>query len=315
MRRSRSRLTLWFSAALSFIAFVAGFNIAVDPFGYFGTNRVGYYFSSEREIKANLVRSETYDAILLGDSRIAFTDPFYARSLDYDFLNAAFADANLRELYELLLQSRLDRVRLVVLGLMYDGLKDCPGPGSAIVPRFWDDLRYSASWSQLGYALEAVWAWGRGMDAAYQQDGSRAVEDKLLRDMALGGARNQMYWRKVADKRANWDGDLDFKAPCLAIMRDMQALSERHGFELVVVFLPYNNDIIGDADWASWLERHGHHLQRLKEIVPGVVDLSNSHFSDRENFWHHDAVHFTPQVGARIIEEALRQRGLARAGS
>ncbi len=48
---SRNALVLWLIAALSIIGIIAGFNMAVGPFGYFGADTVGYYFSSERMIE------------------------------------------------------------------------------------------------------------------------------------------------------------------------------------------------------------------------------------------------------------------------
>ena len=64
---ARNALILWLATALSIVGFVAGFNFAVDPFGYFGRNSIGYYFSSERQFKFNIVRRDDYNAIVLGD--------------------------------------------------------------------------------------------------------------------------------------------------------------------------------------------------------------------------------------------------------
>ena len=95
MRKTSKLLLLWLAAALSMVGFVGGFNIVIDPFGYFGTNSLGYYFSSERQFKFSLVSGYDYNAILLGDSRIAFTDPSYITLSGYRFVNGALREPQL----------------------------------------------------------------------------------------------------------------------------------------------------------------------------------------------------------------------------
>ena len=97
MTKTPSLLFIWLIAVLGSTGFVAGFNVAVDPFGYFGTNRIGYYFSSEREFKYSIVKSYDYNAIILGDSRIAFTDPAYIARPEFRFVNGGIGGSSLAE--------------------------------------------------------------------------------------------------------------------------------------------------------------------------------------------------------------------------
>jgi hypothetical protein len=112
-------LLLWLVTALSLVGFVARFNIVIDPFGYFGANSLGYYFSSERQFKFSIVKGYDYNAIILGDSRIAFTDPSYVDLSGYRFVNGGIAGATICELVSLLAASRLSQLRLAVVGLEY----------------------------------------------------------------------------------------------------------------------------------------------------------------------------------------------------
>src|SRR5680860_1528559 len=123
-KNSRNALILWFATALSIFVCVAGFSSVVDPFGYFGNNTIGYYFSSERQFKLGLVNGGDYNAIILGDSQIAFTDPSYIRRPDYKFVNGGIGGASVREQLALLSASQLDRLKLVVFGLTFGDLQN-----------------------------------------------------------------------------------------------------------------------------------------------------------------------------------------------
>jgi hypothetical protein len=48
-------------------------------------------------------------------------------------------------------------------------------------------------------------------------------------------------------------------------------------------------------------------IAQVEEIVPHVVDLGTSQFSDSGNFWLDDSMHFKPATGARIVEEAINR--------
>ena len=169
------------------VGFVGGFNIVVDPFGYFGTNSLGYYFSSERQLKFSLVRGYDYNAIILGDSRIAFTDPSYIKLPDYTFVNGGIAGASIAELVDLLSASRLDRLKLAVFGLEYGDLAHCfddQALENAARREFWpwDTLRFAASWTQLSYAITAVKARAKDLDPAYYADGTRSIVAKDFKE-------------------------------------------------------------------------------------------------------------------------------------
>lgn len=305
-RSPRNALALWFATALSLVACVAGFNMVIDPFGYFGMNRIGYYFSSERQFKTNLVRQESYDAMIMGDSRIAFTDPKYITKLNYKFVNAGFASASLPELYSLLQGAKLSKLRLLVVGLHYVDLKSCSDQ-KLNTTSVWDPVRYGMSWSDLRYATKALDKRYKGESPSYHRDGTRAAEKDIFRDAALGGHKSQRYWQKVKSAGNVWRQQLVFSDACLDIIRKIKDLSRIHGFEFVLVFLPYDEDIWGNADWNQWIARPRHQRQfdRLRNIVPNYVDLSYSRFSASHNFWAHDPLHFLPQVGAKIIERSV----------
>ena len=317
MNKTPKLLLLWLATALSVVAFVAGFNVMIDPFGYFGNNSLGYYFSSERQFKFSLVRGYDYNAILLGDSRIAFTDPSYINFPRYTFLNGGIAGATIPELVSLLSASRLEQLKLAVLGLEYEDLDSCDDKNRA--PKNtpttsdsgpWDSLRFAVSWTQLSYAIKTISARAKDVEPRYHPDGTRSIVSKAFAESVLG-SKNQRYWSKIDDRTENGNGNPHLKlgAKCRELLSEARALSDRYGFAFMVVFLPRDRDLLTRRypDTPQMRDEVKRFLAQVQEIVPHAVDLTDTSFSDSQNFWLNDPTHFKPEVGARVLEEAIRR--------
>jgi hypothetical protein len=324
-RIARVRLLQWLTAAAVAIAVPAGFVAAVDPFGFFGTNTVGYYYSSEREFKPNLVRAAPYDALALGDSRVAYTDTSLI-GLPYRFLNGGIGGGTLWDAVTVLRASRLGDLKLVVIGLTYGSFarpgsceeKRSPerSPVAAFLDRLlepiFEPIRFSASWLQLWYAVDALRAKAKGEPPYYRPDGTRVSTDKDLSDATLPG-KTERYWSlirhdaEVIAAVTPTQPGLVVDETCLRLLAGMVDLARQHGFRLVLVFMPLNRDFL-DAGLAAWLasDYSRRSIVRVREVAPYVVNLFDSRFSDSANFWLHDPNHFRPHVGARMIEEAIR---------
>jgi hypothetical protein len=311
-------LILWLATALSIVGFVAGFNFAVDPFGYFGWNTIGYYFSSERQFKFNIVRRDDYNAIVLGDSRIAFTDTSLIARPEYSFVNGGIAGASLAEQVALLSATRLDRLKLAVFGLQYSDLRQCSDKFVPRSPESLDGLRFAASWLQLGYAIEGLIARGKGKGPEYHADGTRSPVSKLIVELGVEG-KTPRYWGKIQrdlpeDPKAAPRFELE--AGCRQLFREARDLADQYGFALVVVFLPRNGDFLSRVNWDAPDARQKieEFVSQVREVVPHVVDLTISSFSDSQNFWLDDSTHFKPAIGARVVEEAIGRSLGARNG-
>ena len=88
-------MTLGSTAAI--LGLVGLFNWLVDPYMVFGNNRLGgIYISGEREMKLYLVRNSPHQALLIGSSKMAHTDPDSIRG--YRFLNVSFSNAQPEEI-------------------------------------------------------------------------------------------------------------------------------------------------------------------------------------------------------------------------
>jgi hypothetical protein len=318
-RSARNAFIFWFATALSLVGFIVGFNVVVDPFGYFGRNTIGYYFSSERQFKFSIVKSYDYNGIVLGDSRIAYTDTSAINHPEYTFVNGGIGGASVMEQVALLAASRLDRLRLAVFGLQFGDLAHCsddeaPRKGVVVAPKeygSWDGLRFAASLTQFGYAIQAVVARAQGRNPAYHEDGTRSVADRYIAEAALDG-KTPRYWKKLRKdieegptKRVGYP----FGAKCRELLSKARRLADRHGFALMVVFLPKNGDVLKHLNWDTPQAREEtrQFLAQVEEVVPHVVDLSTSSFSDSRNFWLNDSRHFKPLIGALVVQEAIER--------
>jgi hypothetical protein len=302
-------LILWLATALSIVGFVAGFNFAIDPFGYFGSNAIGYYFSSERQFKFNIVRRDDYNAIVLGDSRIAFTDTSLIARPEYTFLNGGIVGASLAEQVALLSASRLDRLKLAVFGLQYTDLGGCSVKFDPQHVESFNVLRFAASWLQFTYSIEALIERGEGVAPEYHADGTRSPISKLIVELGVDG-KTPRYWKKIQNDLPDDPKAVPgFKlgADCRQLLVKARELEDQYGFTLVIVFLPKNSDFLKRVNWESPEAQRGigRFLSEVREVAPHVVDLSISPFSDSENFWLDDSTHFKPAIGARVVEEAI----------
>ena len=254
MSNTKALFSIWLATAAGVVAFVAGFNLAVDPFGYFGTNRIGYFFSSERQFKYNLVRTNDYNALLLGDSRIAYTDASLIKIPGYRFVNGGIGGASFAEQVNLLKTARLDKLKLVIVGLNYSDLGGCSQAEARVsgAAATWDPLRFAASWTQLGYSLRALSLRTKGANPAYHADGSRSVTDTALGEARLDG-KTKRYWGKIEEITSQTPtlGDFNIDPTCAALLTESRKLADQKGFDLVLVFLPRNSDLLRSLPWET----------------------------------------------------------------
>jgi hypothetical protein len=116
-------LSALFGTILAVTLVIAAINAVIDPFGALGTNTVGLFFSSEREVKWSLVDDHPHDALILGSSKTTYIEP--RDFSDYRFFNASFSSGVPEEFREYLKQHG-DGVRMVLLGLDFFYVQSTP---------------------------------------------------------------------------------------------------------------------------------------------------------------------------------------------
>ena len=88
----------------------------------------------------------------------------------------------------------------------------------------------------------------------------------------------------------------------------LSQLAYLNGFTLVVLLLPQNDDVYRLTSGAVYGRAETDRLAaQVREVVPFVVDQSNGPFNDSRNFWLFDSRHFRPEVGARMVEDAVER--------
>ena len=198
MFRTSRLVTVWLGAVLLFVALPAALVVYVDPFGYFGTNTAGYYYSSERQFKQHLVRAADYNALVLGDSRIAYTDTRLVNLTGYTFVNGGIGGGTLNDAMSLLATAKIDALHLVVIGFAataFMGADSCRIEAVHETPWF-EPIRFAASWTQLWFSIAVLYNNYIGAQPYYHRDGTRIGAWNLV-DHAQATQRTARYWRGV----------------------------------------------------------------------------------------------------------------------
>lgn len=303
-RRARWRTTLatWLLAALLPLALLGGFAVGVDATGYFGLNRFGAFEGDELVIKQSMMRHYPHDALLLGDSRAAFTDPSGVPGLS--FFNAAAGGGSPADAQALLERHDLEGVELVVLLLPY-GLGDC-APSDARLRTDWGWVRNALTYEALARSLRYVAGRLRGELPNQRADGTRFPDSRVAVPFDWDGTRDERYLEGLEDRRdlPPLDQDVALAETCVTLLEDMRAYARARGAELVWVLAPVNEDV---------LRVTGTDPERLRQAIEQEItsrlgfalDYTVSRFSDRGNFGPRDPVHFLPERGGALLRSAI----------
>jgi hypothetical protein len=309
----RRVLLAWALALLLPLGAAVGFIMATDPAGYFRLNAFGTYGGDELFLKSSLMRHRPYDALLLGDSRAAYTDPQEVPGLT--FLNAGAGGAGVRKVEALLRRSDLQGVKLVVLmAPLGDILDDCgrdePSPWGLETA-----LRQGATFDALGAAIDHLRRRLRGDLPDHRFDGTRYPAANVLTPYHWDGKRSERYRRRVA--AAGEDGPLDAAlaetTACTATLQGMRRHAEAAGAEFLLILAPLNRDLMtASGTDPARLDRLI--AERVLRDLPFAVDFTVSRFSDPGNFPPADAIHFKPEVGGEVLAAGIARFCAAKGG-
>jgi hypothetical protein len=303
--------TLGLTAAI--VLSVGALNLGVDPYNYFGWNRLGVYISAEREAKANLVRQQPHDALLVGTSRAAMIP---VRQLQgYHFFNGAFGGAALEEIEEFI--RRFARAEKLVLLAVDLGMCASPQP---LPDRFapWqagDILEKTLSLKTVEYSVRTIASHLRHAPPHLIADGS-FVPDRWF-ELYDHERPSELRWKMEMMQRS-----IDaFNRPPAERMqpfrRIAQTLAERNIAS--VVFIPPMHEAIVPYLLASTNRPYFEAWKtELRSIFPRLLDFSTGPWSKADNFFKADPVHFKPQVGADLINQEIlapRSRSAAAGGA
>ena len=295
---------------LAVLQIIAAINIAVDPFGFFGTNQVGYYYNSERELKQKQIRNYPHRALLLGNSKMAYVNPDLLS--EFGFYNAAFSSAKPSEMLTFL-EAYIGDAELVAMALDHRMFLEYESAVLDLHTPNWSDwLRYSLSLELLGKSFEALALHRRGAPSYYKANGARTTWELEARDYLTDGID---YWDKLSLRRDEYQRLAPvFPAHRLETFRRIKSLLDQHGVDHVVYMNPLNrheHDVIGWQDKWQNSKSYKDLVASLTEIFPEFHDYSDSAYSDPAGFWPTDFKHYRPEVGAAIIREMIARKTAA----
>lgn len=294
-------------SVLAVLQVIAAINIAVDPFGFFGVNQVGYYFNSEREFKQQQIRIYPHRALLLGNSKMAYIDPDDLPELG--FFNAAFSGASPSEMLTFL-EAHIDGVELVALALDHRMFLDYETKTLDLQEPTWTDwLRYSLSLELLGKSFEALSLYRRGAPSYYKPNGVRTTWELEIRDYLTDGIA---YWERLSLRRQEYQRRFPvFPPQRIDTFRKIKGLLDEHGVSHVVYMNPLNTHEHEVIDWQDkWQSSQSYKdlVATLREIFPEFRDYSDSVYSDPASYWPTDFKHYRPEIGAKIIREMIASK-------
>lgn len=313
-----ARFLVVFVFALSLgCGLVAAVNVAVDPFGFFGANRTGLFFNDERTFKLMQVRNYPHDALLLGDSRVAYIDP--EDMTKPRFFNAAFGGASLDEM--LWFWENYDgNARLLVIGLLYADFSGRPAIDEELKAHTWRDyFRYALSFELLKRSMEALERWRMGEPPTYNENGSRSAREKRVEELAqtTAGAFLSKAAQPAVDatevdpcSRPERRSRRDAADPRWERLQRIADIAERRGVKLVLFMHPrHPDDLFGHKEQTrdrQFVSR----INFLCSLDAKFLDFTASDFSDPRNFWLADRLHYKPEVGLSLLTEVLRRSGV-----
>lgn len=285
--------------SITLIAFV---NFLVDPYTYFGNNKLGIHINAERQFKPLAVyRGAGTHALIIGNSKTAMIDPADLKS-ELTFFNASVGGLLAEEMLDLV-ERIPPNTPLVIIGFDLGQFTDSVPIKS---PPFPETLasefpNYLFSRQTFTYSLKTLTSALRGKTPKFSELGAFETSGWFKHYDTLDQQRIDSHWKifeenlhllKLSDKR-------------LQLLVQMRA-------ELDNKKIPYQTfiNIIHEKE-LSILEKSsaiGTYQQWKKHIFkqfPNTIDLSNSEWSSANNFFRSDPVHYYPEVGAKFMNEII----------
>ena len=289
--------------AFSLVAAVAGLNLAVDPFNYFGLNKLGVYISAEREAKATLVRTQPHDALLLGNSKAAMIPA--GRLEHYRFFNAAFGGGTVAEMDQFIHRFARSE-RLVVLCIDLGQYGSRPTPPDRFVPwRPADVFEKTLNFKTLEYSIRTLSSFCQHAPPHLIADGS-FVADRWF-ELYDREHPDELRWKLAALQQEMEHYDRPPGTGLEPFQRIARDLRERH--IACAAFIPPLHEavarhLLASTNWA----RYQLWQRELQVIFPNLLDFSTGPWSSPSNFFRNDPVHFKPQAGADLLNREVLPR-------
>jgi hypothetical protein len=282
------------------IALVVVVNYFVDPDAYFGRNTLGDFNLSEGQFKVLGLSRHPDSVILLGNSKAAMTATGMIHS-NYSFFNAGVGGFKIEDVITMLSRVPPSAPAVIVeLDFMEFG-NDYEFNAYALPTFNWHNtLTYLLSGEIFGQSMQTVASATFHLAPKQLPDGT-FVADSWYQHYDVVDAARHADVLKLRETMFRPYRLTQQRIDLLTALRD--ALLARG--KLFAAYLPpiQPEEMAILRKFKVWADFEAWRAQ-VREIFPGVVDLTDSPYADLKNFYHQD-FHFYPNIGAEIIEREV----------
>lgn len=289
------------TAAIGFMG-VAAINVIVDPFGAFGTNRLGLYFSTEWEYKNRLVEMLPYDVLLLGSSKVTYIDPEEVAGLRV--VNGAFSSA-LPEEMEAFLSRHVRRGTTVLIGLdfyMFNGAAFPPSRRVAELEEPLFTLRQMLGFGPLRHSIDTIRNAMLGVPPEQRANGARTSHSKDARDAGLAETDASAV---IDGLRQNSYSNFRYAEWRLDSLRRIRALCEERQLRCIAFVNPLHHSVRGLITSMGLDGAFARFKTEVAAIFGQLEDFSEVGLDSDGLYWRHDPYHYRPQTGAIVLRRLL----------
>lgn len=291
---------------LGAIAATALCNWWVDPFSYFGNNRLGVYGSSERQFKATYIDDYSHNALLMGSSMVGYINP--QDLVEYQFFNASFSGALPEEMPYFLKHYASKDLKLVVIGLDVQSMSgirtikpekefDFPVPGDIK-----GTLENLLSFKVLQESLSTIKLHSQGVPTAIHQNGAR---NSVQKDEADSHLQDYDYRDNIKYLVKEEIPKFNYLPERMKVVADLKQHLDDRGIPYVVFLNPVNRRYLEVLQAESADDEFSQIRQELHRIFPDLVDLSQSQYSHERYFFKRDIIHYKSATGKQFMNDIL----------
>jgi hypothetical protein len=279
---------------------IGAINWIVDPYDYFGHNRLGVFISAEREAKPSMIRRYPHDALLVGNSKAAMIPTGQLKG--GRFFNGAFGGATIEEIFRFVDRFATTQKLVLICADLSLYSQDQPGKDWFAPRTLQDQLDKLASVKSLEYSFRTLGDYWRGESPHMSGDGSFIAKrwfelyDRPNPSELLYKMRNQMKWFDEYH-RTPGQGMQHYRA--------MAAVLKERGIPCAVFIPPLHEELVRHIQASTNYPKILVWKQELENIFPGTLDFSMGPYSRAGNFFQADPVHFKPEVGAALINREI----------
>ena len=281
------------------------------------------------QVKPFLAKQYPHDALMFGSSRIFYVDPTLIRG--FRFFNAAQPYMHPQRIYAYLEKEAID-LRMIVIGFDFDMFWDGPAPTLDADP-YLIPLFHAFPAVDLARRTVELAQWFN-YNASYLIDGASFIEalaqavksdrekerrhgailragNMNLEGVLLGQSRRPQP-RQIAeepfslhlDECCNYKGFV-YNPAWLEYLSKIRNLLDARGIGLVVLITPIHERVLERIASRGKMRELNQFRRDLCGVFPDAFDVSVGVYSNFENFFDWDPMHFMPDVGAEIINKAI----------